>query len=82
MQTQIVKWGNSQGIRLPKYILDSVDLKDTDVVEVITENNNIVIKKIQSKKTKKTLQERFENFEGTYSIEPVDWGTPEGREIW
>ncbi|WP_408626117.1 AbrB/MazE/SpoVT family DNA-binding domain-containing protein [Acetobacterium woodii] len=34
MQTTIIKVGNSQGIRLPKHILDSVDLSDADAVEV------------------------------------------------
>jgi len=82
MQTKMIKWGNSQGILLPKCILDSVDIKDTDTVEVVTENNNIIIKKLENKKKHKTLQERFKNFDGIYEFEQVDWGTPEGKEIW
>ena len=38
MQTNIVKWGNSQGIRLPKMLLDSVNLTDSDTVDITVEN--------------------------------------------
>lgn len=80
MMTNIVKWGNSQGIRLPKYLLDSVHISDNDIVEVITENDSIVIKKSASKY--KTIQERFKDFDGTYEPIEIDWGKPVGNEIW
>lgn len=80
MMTNIVKWGNSQGIRLPKYLLDSVHISDNDTVEVITENDSIVIKKLDNKH--KTIQERFKDFDGTYEPIEVDWGKPVGNEIW
>lgn len=81
MKTTIVKWGNSQGIRLPKHLLESADIGEQDTVEVIAENHSIVIKKI-SAQPRKTIQERFEGFTGTYGVETVDWGQPEGKEIW
>lgn len=82
MQTTIVKWGNSQGIRLPKLLLESVDLSDSDTVEVIAENNSLIIKKSENKKEYKTIQERFKNFYGEYEPIEVDWGKPVGRELW
>jgi len=45
MQTTIVKWGNSQVIRLPKILLNSVNLTDSDTVDIIVENESIIIKK-------------------------------------
>lgn len=80
MTTNIVKWGNSQGIRLPKYLLDSVQISDNDTVEVITENDSIIIKKLESRR--KTIQERFKDFDGPYEPEEIDWGKPAGKEIW
>ena len=32
MQTTIKKWGNSQGIRIPKAFLESLDMKENDNV--------------------------------------------------
>jgi len=82
MTTTIVKWGNSRGVRLPKYLLDSVKLTDNDTVEVVTENDNIVIKKTAEKRPHKTLKERLEGFDGEYVFEEWDTGKPVGREVW
>lgn len=82
MRTTIVKWGNSQGIRLPKLLLDSVSLSDNDTVEVVAENNSLIIKKVKSKRVCKTIQERFAGFDEAYEPIEIDWGKPVGREIW
>ena len=82
MQTAIVKWGNSQGIRLPKALLDSANLTDRDIVDVIAENGSIIIKKSEGKKAHRTIQERFKDFDGVYEPEKIDWGKPTGKEIW
>ena len=82
MTTTIVKWGNSRGVRLPKYLLDSVKLTENDTVEVVTENDRIVIKKTDGKRPHKTLKERLEGFEGEYVFEEWDTGKPVGREVW
>jgi len=94
MTTAIVKWGNSRGIRLPKPFLESLDLKDNDTVDILTENNRIIIQK-SSKFQRKTLKERLEEFHGkdletilneadenTESPVMVDWGKPVGEEVW
>jgi len=82
MRAKIVRWGNSQGIRLPKLLLESVDIKYDDVVEVTTENNSIIIRKTGKKREYRTIQERFESFTGVYDLVEVDWGKPAGKEIW
>lgn len=82
MQTSIVKWGNSQGIRLPKHLLESANLTDNDIVEVTAQNGRIIIKKVHVKKQHKTIQERFADFDGEYEPIDIDWGEPVGKEIW
>lgn len=81
MLAAIQKWGNSQGIRIPKSILDISLLKTDDLVDIIAEENQIVIKKAVCKKHI-TLAERLKNFDGEYSFEEADWGKPVGGEIW
>jgi antitoxin MazE len=91
MQTTIVKWGNSQGVRIPKAFLQSIQIKENDPVEVILEKETIVIKKSEAKKHK-TTKERLIEFYGMElqpdplseagSQKEVDWGKPVGKEIW
>jgi antitoxin MazE len=87
MQTTIVKWGNSQGIRIPKAFLQNMKISENDPVDIILENERIIIKRINEKKHK-TIKQRLidfygENFE-THSApqKEIDWGKPVGNEIW
>ena len=82
MTTSIVKWGNSQGIRLPKHVLESADLTNNDIVEVIAKDGKIIIEKASVKKQHKTIQERFANFNEDYEPIDIEWGAPVGKEIW
>lgn len=85
MQTTISKWGNSQGVRIPKELLDKVNLAQNDIVEIIADDENIIIKKSKKRTNKhKTIQERFQGFDsdGAYAFDMIDWGKPEGHEIW
>ena len=79
MQTMIVKWGNSQGVRLPKNLLDIVHLSENDPIEITTENESIIIKKTC---VKKSIKELFDGFDGVYEPIDIDWGKPVGKEIW
>jgi antitoxin MazE len=81
MHTTIVKWGNSQGIRLPKTLLDIVGLSDNDSVEIIAKDKMLIIKPA---KERLTIDKLFEGWDGEFP-EPYDWGeldAPAGREIW
>jgi len=85
MQTTIVKWGNSQGIRLPKILLDSVNLSESDTVEITTDDNKIVIKKAEGKRVRKTTAQRIAEYSGNmdgYVFEEWDTGPPIGSEVW
>ena len=83
MMTTIQKWGNSQGVRLPKTILDVLLLQENDPVEITAENNSIIIKKASRKRrAKKSLDERFINYSGSYQCTEWDTGKPVGKEAW
>jgi antitoxin MazE len=87
MQTTIVKWGNSHGIRIPKAFLQNIQIKENDPVEVILENEKIIITK-RNTKEHKTTKERLAEFYGTdfdKKCKPqkeIDWGSSAGKEIW
>lgn len=73
------KWGNSQGIRIPKNILDFLGWKTDEKLLMLAEEDRIIIKLA---KEKKDIEVLFENFEGDYEPTEIDWGKPTGKEIW
>ena len=82
METTIQKWGNSQGVRIPKAILETLLLRENDPVQITAANDAIVIKKITRKRrAKRSLDERFENYDGSYGCAEYDWGKPMGKEV-
>jgi len=87
MQTTIVKWGNSQGIRLPKVLLESVNLTNNDIVDVTAENGNIIIKKPKKVRVRTPLVERLRDWNGKpyeFTDEDREWldMKPVGEEVW
>jgi antitoxin MazE len=87
MQTMIVKWGNGQGIRIPKTFLQNINIAENDPVDVILENEKIIIKKANAKRHKTTkarlLEFYGEDFEqNRIAPKEIDWGKPVGNEIW
>ena len=86
-QTAIRKWGNSQGIRLPKEIINMIGCKENDEVEISVDNGTITIKKATQKYA--NLTERLEAFynkpiENIFveSTQDVEVGAPVGEEYW
>ena len=86
MQTTIVKWGNSQGIRIPKAFLQNIQIAENDPVDIILEKEKIIIKKSNAKKHK-TTRERLLEFYGVdfdknhASQKEIDWGASTGKEV-
>lgn len=50
MQATIQKWGNSQGIRIPKAFLEALGMTENDLVELNRVDDNIVITKVKEKR--------------------------------
>lgn len=81
MLATIQKWGNSQGIRIPKKILDNLLFEENEVVEIKEFNGNILIQKTVRKYT--DLDELFEGYAGDYKCSEYDFGEDVGREkVW
>ncbi len=79
MTTTIQKWGNSQGIRIPKILLDTVEWGENEQIIILVDNGKLVIEKANNRKN---IKELFEDFEGKYEPIEMDWGEPVGEEIW
>ena len=86
MVATLQKWGNSHGIRVPKQLLNDLNIKVNDKLNIEVENDKMIIKK---EKTHKTLKERLEDFYKKpiskikkIEVEEIDTGSPVGDEIW
>ena len=77
-QTAVRAWGNSQGIRIPKVIMDSADLSVNDVLDITVENGMIILKKAFRHKS---FEERLSAYQGMISLCDYDWGEPAGKEM-
>ena len=87
-QTNIRRWGNSQGIRLSKEIMSQMNLQENDTIGITIYDGKMTIEKV-SKPKYPNLQERLESFynkplDKIYieSTQEVDVDTPKGNEVW
>lgn len=83
ISTNICRWGNSRGIRLPKAVLDIVGLNDDDEVTLTINGDSIIIRgaKKVTKRNYPSLSERFSGYTGDYVPEEWDVGESVGKEI-
>ena len=80
MTTTIQKWGNSQGVRIPKTLLDTVNWAEDEQIIIVADNGKIIMEKAKGRR--KNIKELFENYDEEYEPVEMDWGNPEGEEIW
>jgi antitoxin MazE len=80
MYSSIGQWGNSLAVRLPKHVLQSLDLKVNDRLSITEVEGKIVLEPILE------LEELSLDFLLSQVTEPseseIDWGQPEGKEFW
>lgn len=78
MQGTVAKWGNSLALRLPRHIAESVKLTEGVTVELEVDDETLIVRPTR-KKFK--LADLLANYKKT-KREEVDWGKPEGDEVW
>ena len=82
MITRIQKWGNSQGLRLGKQVLEDACISVGDDVDVAARDGVIVIAPARRIRGKVSLQELVSRIPEDYKPEEADWGKPLGKEVW
>ena len=78
MKTQVKIWGNSQGVRLTKEILNQAGVALNEILNVVVSDGTITL----SKNFKhKTLEERVSEYGGKLFLDgEYNWGDDYGRE--
>lgn len=82
MQTKIQKWGNSQGLRIPKVILEEIQSSIGDKVEIYSQEGKIIIEPVKQIRGKISLKSLINKIPKNYKAQEVDWGKPLGKEEW
>ena len=72
------KWGDSLGIRLPKFMLDELGWNEGDELSISRDKDKIIIEKHNKRKS---IVELFNGYKAEYKPEEIDWCETRGREI-
>ncbi|MBK7963539.1 MAG: AbrB/MazE/SpoVT family DNA-binding domain-containing protein [Bdellovibrionales bacterium] len=78
MPVKIQKWGNSLGVRIPKTVIEKVNLSENSEVEIESKNGTIVIFPAKKEYSLDSLLEQITK-NNLHSEE--DFKT-EGNEVW
>ena len=73
-QVAIRSWGNSQGIRIPKNILEKLNLKTSDILDLEIKDDTIVLRKQFINLLKKGLLNTMEKYRFMILIGSSRWG--------
>jgi antitoxin MazE len=82
MLAKIQKWGNSQGLRLTKKLLEDAQLDVGDKVDISVKNGVMIVKPAKRIRGRHNLKDLVTRIPQNYETGEVDWGEPIGREIW
>ena len=77
--TQVSKWGNSLGLRLPRSVTREVQLDEGDTVNLSVDNGAIVIRPGRPRYSLERLVRRITQRNRHHES---DWGGPVGHEVW
>ncbi len=86
MDLIVQKWGNSNAIRLPKKLLDSMNIKEKDTLTISKKDDSLIL---TVKKKHKDLKTRLESFYNKpidlindVDSEEISFGHKVGEEEW
>lgn len=80
MKTKLSKCGNSHVLQIPGSIMDALNWKDNDILNLKIKDSKLIIE--NSSDDEINIEDLFEDFNGQYSKEDIDWGKMIGKEVW
>ncbi len=80
MQTNIQKWGNSLGVRIPQGLTVKKSLKEGSRVSITETENGLAIERVDEPSMK--LEELLRSVTKKNLHKEADWSSPIGSEVW
>ena len=82
MLAKVQKWGNSQGLRLSKRVLEDVQISVGEEVDVVVRDGIIVLAPVKRVRGRYSLRRLVARIPKEYRAKELDWGKPVGKEVW
>jgi antitoxin MazE len=81
MTAVISKWGNSQGLRVPKDIMNQLHLSVGDKMNIVIENEKIVLEPIKQTRVKYDINDLVKQLPSDYKANE-EFDKASGLEEW
>lgn len=78
MELEVKKWGNSLGFRIPKDLVAQLRVQEGTRLEVLLTEEGLLLKS-KRRRSRLNIEDLLENLG---PMEEVDWGEPQGQEVW
>ena len=82
MLTKVQRWGNSQGLRFTKSILEEARVGVGDRVSVSVREGRIIVEPVATVRGRHDLKTLMSAMPEGYRAEEEDWEPPAGKETW
>ena len=82
MVTKIQKWGNGQGLRISRQLMERARLAVGDEVDVDVRDGVIVVAPVRRVRGRYGLDDLVRRIPGDYEPTGEEWGNPLGKEVW
>ena len=82
MIAKLQKWGNSQGVRVSKTILERSQISVGEPLNISAKKGQITIKPISKIRGKHKLKDLVNQLPKGRKPSETDWGNPVGKEEW
>ena len=82
MLGKIQSWGNSQGIRINKQLLDEAHFHAGEEVQITAVEGKIIIEAAVQIRGRYDLAELVAKMPASYCPKEENWGESQGKEIW
>jgi len=80
VRTNLIKIGNSKGVRIPKPLIEEAGLEDE--LELKLNEGKLYIEPVRKKKANPKIRAIAAAWGPSYSAFAEDWDTPEEDEAW
>ncbi|MGB5687038.1 MAG: AbrB/MazE/SpoVT family DNA-binding domain-containing protein [Candidatus Electrothrix sp.] len=82
MLSKVQKWGNSQGVRIPKKLLINSRIGVGEEVAITAHDGKIIVEATRKIRGRYDIKDLAAKMPEKYRPNEEDWGAPVGRENW
>lgn len=82
MLVAIKKWGNSQGLRIPREVLAQLDVDTGDTLDLSVRDGQLVLTPARRVRGGHRLRDLVRGMPKDGQTAELEWGRPVGREAW